>query len=231
MAKGILIRIVATPIDQMLHNCKLKHDSDLSQQCQKFERLLQNAVEAGHIFENKIKMSSPIHLAEKVGFANSIHAHKIAIPIDEEFPALDAIMIEFIENCVETTRIASASLSYNNSNNGGGNDNNNGPNAIRDKRNGVTASQLAIQRTTVGSCIVTSNRSAMARRKTSILSLRPPAIVRSIQEQANRGQVDRHRGTKRQICSLTETLTAEKQLSLAILRPSRLAAAKLTPLA
>jgi hypothetical protein len=134
VAKGILTRIVATLIDQILHDIKLKHNSDPPQQCQKFERLSQNAVVADHTFNNKTEISSLIHLAEEAGFASFCHLHKIAIPMDEKFPAIDAITTKFIEDCGEFTRIASASLSHNNSNKGGGNDNNDGPNAIRDKK-------------------------------------------------------------------------------------------------
>jgi ABC-type phosphate transport system ATPase subunit len=111
---------------------------------------LQNAAEAGHILENKIKTSSLLHLVENVGFANSIHSHNIAIPMDEEFPALDAITTEFIETVVnlhksplpvcftktptkDEVRITTTT-----------------PLPTETRRNGITASELAIKRTTVG---------------------------------------------------------------------------------
>jgi hypothetical protein len=125
--------------------------------------LLQNAVEAGYILETKIEMSSLIHLVEKVGFANSMHFHKITIPMDERFSALDPIMHEFIETvmklnelpllvCFTTTPTkdevrVTTTISW----------------PTKTRRNGITASELAIRRTTVRSQILKSNRSARYR--------------------------------------------------------------------
>jgi hypothetical protein len=149
MAKGILIRIVSSPIGaeipartaeeawiyleetydtmglnktistyQVLHQFKLKNSGDPSTQCQKFKRLLQDAEDAGHTFNDKTKVSLFIHLTEEAGFANFAYLHKTAIRKDDEFPKLDALITEFIDDCASTRRNGNgASLFYNNHNN------------------------------------------------------------------------------------------------------------------
>ena len=152
MAKGILIRIVSSPIGartaeetwlyleetydimglnktistyQVLHQFRLKNQGDASTQCQKFKRLLQDAVDAGHEFNGKTRVSLFIHLTEEAGFANFAYLHKTAIRKDDQFPTLDELITEFIDDCA-SPRKNGASLFYNYHSHGNPNGNRDG---------------------------------------------------------------------------------------------------------
>jgi len=103
MAKGILIRIVSSPIGaeipartaeetwlyleetydimglnktistyQVLHQFRLKNQGDASTQCQKFKRLLQDAVDVGHEFKRKDK-GFLVHLPHRGGWFRKLY--------------------------------------------------------------------------------------------------------------------------------------------------------------